>query len=68
MISLPLLKINFSLIGRGFNYFRVIKCMLDISSPKITNFTYLLAKFESSLEGGDSTVVKSCSLCQAKIL
>lgn len=30
-----------NLIDKGFYYFRVVKCMLDISSPKITSLRYL---------------------------
>jgi len=36
MISLIQLKINFSLIGKGL-YSQIVKCMLDIPSPKNTS-------------------------------
>lgn len=64
MISLQPLKKNFSLIGKGFYYFRVIKCVLDIPSPKTTSLDYVSYVIVSV----NSTVVKLCSLYQAKVL
>ncbi len=64
MISLQLLKKKFSLIGKGFYFFRVIKYMLDMFNPKTTISFYCTYVTGSS----HSTVVKLCSLYQAKFL
>jgi len=63
MILLQLLKKNFSLIGKGFYYFPVMNCMLDIPSPETTSADYI--SYDITV---NSTVVKLCSLYQAKVL
>lgn len=57
MILLHILKLYFNLIGKGFGYSRVMKCMLDISSPKSTICAFLLY----AMTCGNSTVVSRCS-------
>lgn len=60
MLLLPVPK--FSLIDMGF-YF--VECMLDIPSPIYTNYHILLAPI-GFMRIGEVTVVKTCSLYQAK--
>jgi hypothetical protein len=57
MISLHILKPNFNLIDKGFHYFRVMKYMLDISSPKSTSLRYLAL----ALTLAHSKLVSHCS-------
>ena len=64
MILLQLSKKNFSLIGKGFYYFPIMKCMLDIPSPKTTSADYT----SYAMITVNSTVVKLCTLYQAKVL
>ena len=62
MILLIRLKINFSLIGKGF-YSQVVKCMLDIPSPKITSSSRYIALDATCNHIKD---VSLCSLYQTK--
>ena len=63
MILLQSLKNNFSLIGKGFyNYYVIVKYMLDISSPKITSFfRYYLAIAVNHIKN-----VSLCTLYQTR--
>jgi hypothetical protein len=63
MILLLVLKKNFSLIGKGFYYFRIVNYMLDISSPKSSSYLCL-----SYIAHISATCVKLCSLYQTKVL
>ena len=62
MILLHLLKINFSLIGKGFYYFRVTRCTLDVPSLKTTNWNAIQFPHISKTQ----QVVMRCSLYQIK--
>ena len=61
MILLQILKPNYNLIGKGFCYSRVMKYMLDISSPKSTSSIYLTRSLGGLELSVDSTVVSRCS-------
>jgi len=63
MILLHLLKINFSLIGKGFYYLRVTRCTLDVSSLKTTNWNIPTFPHRSTTQ----LVVMRCSLYQIKV-
>ncbi len=65
MILLQLLKINFSLIDKGFYYFGVIKCMLDIPSLLITS--YFMTYSYSTCSYIAHINVRDCSWYQTKV-
>ena len=64
MILLQSLKKNFNLTDKGFYYFRVRKCMLDIPSLTITSWS-LITFYQILLTHIN---VRDCSWCQIKVL
>ena len=66
MILLQSLKKNFNLTDKGFYYFRVRKCMLDIPSLTITISAINRELLEDSLLTHIN--VRDCSWCQIKVL
>lgn len=65
MILLQSLKKKLNLIDKGSCYFRVISCVLDMPSLKITSWIFRYhVTYELMIL--DTTVVKCCSLYQVK--
>jgi hypothetical protein len=62
MILLHLSKINFSLIGKGFYYFQVTRCTLDVPSLKTINWNPQFPHINQTQQ-----VVMRCSLYQIKV-
>ena len=67
MILLQSLKKNFNLTDKGFYYFRVRKCMLDI--PSLTITISAIRDRELLVDSLLTHIgVRDCSWCQIKLL